>query len=42
MAASALLVKMFLAGAPEYTLTRSAEGYSILNLFTATSIGKVS
>ena len=42
MAAPSLLAKIFLAVAPEYTLTRSAEIYSIRSLFTATTIGKVS
>jgi hypothetical protein len=41
-AASKILAKIFLAGAPKYTLTRSAEFYSIRNLFTAITIGKVS
>jgi hypothetical protein len=42
MAASALVAEMFFAGAPEYTLTRSVEFYSIRSLFTATTIGKMS
>ena len=42
MAASAFLSKMFLAGTPEYTLTRSAEDYDIRSLFASITTGKVS
>jgi len=42
MIASALVAEMFFAGAPEYTLTRSAGFYSIRSIFTATTIDKMS